>query len=210
VELQKKDPTRVSIFVDGHFAFGVDSAIAAEYGLYRGAVVRVDQMRQVLEADRAVRAYHAALNLLSFQMRTVEEIRRRLARKGFDSEAIDKAVENLTEGGYLDDKSLARDYAGSRVRNRGEGLHRIRRDLLRRGVDSDIVEDVVAQLKPEVDWVGAAREEATRRWERLASTKDPLRRRKKLFDFLVRRGFDYDVARRVTEEFRDSAEGIEP
>ncbi len=206
VEVQKKDPTRVAVFIEGAFAFGLDVEIAARHGLRRGVTVVDEQISGAIREDGVLRAFHAALNLLSFTMRSEEEIRRRLARKGFDETAIDEAVRRLVETEYLNDRTLARQYVDARVRSRGEGLHRVRRNLLRRGVGREIVEDALAQLEPEVDWLELAREQAAKRWERLGTTADTRRRQKKLFDYLVRKGFDYDVARRVAVEFGNSSE----
>ena len=206
VSPQKKDPTRVSVFVDGEFAFGIDASIAAERGFRSGVTVERAQVQSALSQDEALRAFNAGVYLLSFRMRTVREIRRRLARRGFDEVAADEAVRRLTDRGYLNDRALAQDYAQSRVNIRGEGLHRIRTTLQRRGVGRDIIDEVLADLSSDVDWLATAREQAERRWKRLGTTSDPRRRQKKLYDYLLRRGFDYDVARRVTAEFSDLPE----
>ncbi len=52
----------------------------------------------------------------------------------------------------------------------------------------------------------AARSHAEKRWPRLAAEVDPFKRRKKLTEYLLRRGFSYDTARRVIEEFENRTE----
>ena len=203
VRVQKNDPTRVSIFVNDEFSFGLDAAIASEHGLRKDVAVAPDQILTALRADAAHRAFKVALHMLSYRTRTVQEIRRGLSRKGFEQEAIDSALERLIDRKYLDDRSLATSYAAARAGMRGEGHHRIRLRLLRRGVAREIVDDVIADLQPEVDWLEVAREQASMRWKRLGTSQDLRRRQKKLFDFLVRKGFDFDVARQVTAEFED-------
>jgi regulatory protein len=206
VEPQKKDPSRVSVFVDGEFAFGVEASLAAEHGFRKGVLVGPEDVKLALTQDAVQRAFNAAVHLLSFRMRTVQEIHRRLVQKGFDDAEAEVAVRRLTSRGYLNDRRLAKDYAQSRIHVRGEGLHRIRATLLRRGVGRDIVEEVLGDIQSEVAWLEIAREQAHRRWQRLGTTTDSRRRQKKLFDFLLRRGFDYDIARRVTAEFKDRSE----
>jgi regulatory protein len=192
--------------VEDEFALGLDAAVAADHDLRVGVILDPDQARAALSADATVRAYNAALATLSSGTRTTEEVRRRLVRKGFDEEAIDTTVRRLQDNQYLDDRCLARDYASARVRLRGEGVNRIRLRLRRRGVEREIVDEVIAEMDPEIDWLEVAREQARIRCQRLGPAVDTLRRRKRLYDFLVRKGFEYDVARRVTAEFDDQKE----
>jgi len=201
IKSQQKDPSRVSIFVDGEYAFGVDAAIAREYGLRIDTPVDEEQVLAARQADAVVRALDAAMGMLKHGPRTAYEIRERLRRKGFEPLSIDRAVGRLEEKAYLDDHALARDYAAARADSRGEGLHRIRQRLVRRGVGREIIEEVLADLESSVDWREIAREEAQKRWKKLSGSPGGHRRRKKLFDYLVRRGFDYTLAREVTSEF---------
>ncbi len=197
---QKKDPNRVSVFVDNEFAFGVSLDVAVRLGLAKGTVVDEGRIEKALQADGVSRAFNAALHLLGFRTRTVEEIRRRLIRKGFEEEAVEEVLQRLHELSYVDDRAYAVEYATARVRTRGEGLYRIRADLRRRGVGEGIIDEVLHGLEDDVDWAQVAREIADKRWSQLAATKDERRRRKKLFDYLVRKGFDFSTARAVSSE----------
>ncbi|NNE45142.1 MAG: hypothetical protein HKN37_00620 [Rhodothermales bacterium] len=200
IRVQRKDPSRVSIYIDGEFAFGLYADIAMQCGLRKDVVADRSSVESALRAESVRRAYNAALNLLSYRMRTVSEISQRLSDKGFDEETVSEILRRLVERGYLDDQTFAREFATSRARGRGFGIHRIRGDLRKKGVDREIVDDVIATLDPEVDWLALARQQAEKRWPRLGTTADPRRRQKKLFDFLIRRGFDFGTARQVVEE----------
>jgi regulatory protein len=71
------------------------------------------------------------------------ELRRKLARRGFDDAAIDAAVDELAAHGFVDDRRFAADYAEYRVR-KGFGPLRIRAELRERGITDDVVAAVVA------------------------------------------------------------------
>lgn len=203
MQVQKKIPERVSVFVEGEFAFGLHRDVVRQFGLERGSHVSASTALAALRADSAHRAFGVALNLLSYRARTEFEIRQRLDRKGFHQEVVDEAVRRLLEHAYVDDRSFAREYAGARVASKGDGLFRIRANLLRRGIPGAIVDQVISELQPGVDWLEVAREQGRKRWDRLGETEDSRRRKKKLLDYLVRKGFEYSIARRVAAELEE-------
>jgi regulatory protein len=134
--------------------------------------------------------------------RTAQEVRKRLARAGFGELVVERVIERLLELGYLNDAEYARRYAESRFGAKGYGPQRIRRELRHRGVAEQETEAALEELLQTADPLEAAREQAEKRWKRLEGETDPRKRRKKLSDFLVRRGFSFDTIRQVTDELR--------
>ncbi|WP_456428377.1 RecX family transcriptional regulator [Rhodocaloribacter sp.] len=197
---QKKDPDRVSVFLDGAFAFGVHVDVALAFGLAPGRALTEAECEEILAADAVFRAKSAAFHYLAYRARTEREVRRKLSGKGFEEGVIDEVVGRLHTLGYLDDEAYARTYVRARFAGRGYGPQRIRAELLRRGVDRAHIDAALDELLDEDDVVARARRHAAKRWPRLAAEPDPRKRRKKLTDFLVRRGFSFDVVRRVVDE----------
>lgn len=200
---QKKNPQRVSIFVDGTFAFGVHVDLVVEFGLQKGRFIDVEEQQKAITADRVRAANETALAYLGHKARTEQEVRRKLSRSGYDEAVIERSVDRLRELGYLDDAAYARAYVQARFRNRRYGPKRLRADLFKRGVAARHIDAVLDELVGQEDMLEAARGHAEKRWPRLAREADPYKRRKKLSDYLVRRGFSYDIARRVVEEMEN-------
>ena len=196
---QKRDPERVSVFIDDAFAFGLAVDLAIEAGLRRGLVLPAERQRELVERERQMKARMAALDYLSYQARTTVELRRKLRQKGHDEAAVEDAVAYVAGHGYLDDARYARDYVRSRFAGRGYGPQRLRQELLRRGVPKDAVEDALAALEEAEDVEDAALGHARTRWRALATEADARKRRKKTMDYLVRRGFDFEQARAAVE-----------
>jgi regulatory protein len=200
---QRKNPKRVSVFIDEAFAFGVHEDLVVEFGLRKGRALSVEEQERLVEADRARAARETALEYLGYRARTAQEVRQKLARSGFDEAVAEDAVARLGELGYLDDAAYARAYVQARFRNRSYGPGRLRADLRRRGVADGLIDAALGALVEEADMLEAARSHAEKRWPRLAAEADAFKRRKKLSDYLLRRGFSYDTARRVVEEFEE-------
>ncbi len=197
---QKKNPNRVSVFIDDAFAFGVHVDLIVDFGLHKGQVLDLEAQQQMVQADRVRAAREAAMGYLGYGARTAYEVRQKLLRSDFDEAVAEDTVARLRELGYLDDAAYARHYVQARFRNKGYGPGRLRSDLQRRGVATRHIDAVLADLVEEEDMMEAALEHAEKRWPRLAREADPRKRRKKLTDYLVRRGFSFEIVRRVIED----------
>jgi regulatory protein len=196
---QKKHPDRVSVFLDGAFAFGVAQDLVLEYGLARGRHLSVALQKQLIEADQVLRAKALALGYLAGRARTEHEVRQKLQRHAYGPEVADRVVERLHALGYLDDAAYAQAYVRARFRNRGYGPKRLRSDLMRRGVARSHIDAALDEQLDQDDLDAAARAHAEKRWARLAGEPDPRKRKKKLADYLLRRGFSYDTVRRMVD-----------
>lgn len=198
---QTKNPDRVSVYVDGRFAFGVYRDVVLSLELRKGRFLSVEEQQQAIRADRVLVAKSRAMHYLGYRARSEHEVRQRLARSGFDEPVVEEAVARLRELGYLDDAEYARSYARSRFERGGYGPRRVRSDLMRRGVPRRIIDATIAEIfEARDDVLETAREQAAKRWPRLAGEEDPLKRRKKMYDYLLRRGFGYDTVRQVVDE----------
>ena len=196
---QAKDPDRVSVFVDGEFAFGVAVDLAIDAGLRKGLRLTVAEQRALLVRQEGFGAKAAALNYVSASARTVEEVRRNLTQKGFAEPVVDDAVDGLLAAGLLDDAAYAVAYARSRFTASGYGPQRIRQDLMRRGVARASIDAALDGLEETEDVGARARTDAEAKWRALASEPDRRKRVKKTRDFLVRRGHGFDTARAAAE-----------
>ena len=200
---QKKNPNRVSVFIDEAFAFGVHVDLVVEFELHKGLALDVETQQQMVVADRIRAAREVALVYLGYRARTAHEVQQKLVQSGFEAAVAEDTVVRLHELGYLDDEAYARNYVEARFRNRGYGPGRLRRDLRRRGVAAGLIDTVLDEMMVQEDLLAAARGHAEKRWPRLAAEADPYKRRKKLSDYLVRRGFSFDVVRRVIDDLEN-------
>ena len=201
LKAQVKRPGRVSVFIDGRFAFGVNQDVVLEFGLKKGLELSVEEQRRILERESEFRARSTALNFISYRNRTEEEIRRRLARSEYGEDVIDSVVEFLKKAGLIDDASFAVSYAEGRFKTGGYGPRRVQYDLRRKGVGRAAADRAVEEVFSEADEViSKARDLGSRRWEQLAREEDERKRRKKVFDYLVRRGYPHGMVRSIIDE----------
>lgn len=200
LEAQTHDEDRVSVFLDGEFAFGVHKDVAAKHGLQVGTTLTPEEQAAVEHDERYVQAKQRALNYLAHKPRTEAEVRRKLREEEAPSPVIEDVVARLYELNYLDDEAYARDYVRNRFASKKYGPVRMRRELTERGVDRAVAEAAVDDLFADENLVAAARQHAEKRWPRLADEDDPRRRKQKLYRYLRRRGFTSDTIYTVLNE----------
>ncbi len=197
LQYQKRAADRVNVYLDGRYAFALPDLVAA--GLRIGQFLSDVEIAKLAAADTQQKAYDRAVRFLSFRPRSVAEVRQHLARAeaGYGAELIEAVIARLSAQGYLDDAEFARFWVDNRQRFRPKGAPVLRQELRQRGLEGDAIEAALTG----VDALAAAQQAARPRAERLAALAqaDPPAFRRKLTDFLLRRGFGYDVAEEVVE-----------
>jgi regulatory protein len=93
------------------------------------------------ESERAIDLAYKAVARRDL---TVAELRARLERKHVPPEAIDDAVAELEETGFLNDARYARQFAEDKRELEQWGTERIAQDLRRRGIAPQLIDAAVA------------------------------------------------------------------
>jgi len=194
IERQKWRP-RVNVFLDGRLALSLSVGLAAEAGLHRGDVVTAERLEALRQADERQQARDVALRLLAYRPRSEEELRSRLARRGLPSEVVQETMEHLRERGFVDDAAFARYWVEARQQSSLRGRRLLRRELLAKGVAKETAGEAVAAVADDE----AARRAAGKKAHSLRNLDYPTFRRR-LGQFLLRRGFPYETARSLVEE----------
>ena len=136
---QARDPERVSVFLDGVFAFGLPREVALREGLTVGDELDAERVAELRAVDEAARATSAALAFLSYRPRSEREVRDRLRQKGYARAATDAAVAKLEGWRYLNDEDFARFWVEHRAANQPRGRLLLEQGLRRKGIDRELV-----------------------------------------------------------------------
>ncbi len=129
-------------------------------------------------------------------------MQRRLARGGYEADAITAAIDRLRKQGLLDDVAFAQYWLDQRRQFRPRGARLLRAELRQRGVPASLAAEATQALEAasvEDDAYRVARKPG----QRLAQAGvDERTFRTRLGQFLARRGFDWDVIAPVVERLR--------
>jgi regulatory protein len=188
LEFQKKNPDRVSVFLDGRFAFGLPAIVAAR--LKRDQFLSDAEIESLQAEDAIETAYGKALNYLSYRPRSRAEVNRYLEKRDLSESQIEAVAERLERAGLLDDAAFARYWVENRERNQPKGPRALRYELRNKGISSKMIDRALVS----VDVQDSAYRSAARKAQQLAHL-DQGTFTKKIIQYLARRGFDYEVAR---------------
>lgn len=161
--------------------------------------VRVSQNNsgKIVDREDFDRAKEYALKLLGYRERSEQEIRRRMVRKKYGEKVIGKTIEFLKDQNLLNDRRFARIWTESYLR-RNYGKWKVRADLSEKGVDSEIIEEVLKESYLKVDETQLALDLVQRKWPSLKKKNEKSLRR--LAGSLQRRGFSFEVIAEVIRQ----------
>ncbi|MBC8448225.1 MAG: RecX family transcriptional regulator [Chloroflexi bacterium] len=195
---QKRHRERVSVHLDGRYAFGLPAMEAAK--LKPGQFLSDGEIARLRELDARQRAYERVLRLLAHRPRSENEVRRYLERKDTPPDTVEEVIERLRREGYLDDVAFVRFWVENRERFNPRGPWALRQELRRKGVANPLIEEALAGLDSEDGAYRAARRRL-RKWSGLEYGDF----RRAVGSYLARRGFDYGVIEDVVGRLWDEA-----
>jgi regulatory protein len=191
---------KARIWVDDEFWAEIDAGVAIERGLRKGVALSSEELEEVRVAGERALAMGRALHFLGYRARSRREVRDRLRRYGYGEETVAVVIGRLEELGYLDDEEFARTAAREKARKYGP--RRVSAELRRSGVDAELAQGVVEKEFASRSEVAEARSLAARQYNRVGSDAEARR----VYGFLMRRGYSAGVCAEVAREYRGAPE----
>ncbi|MEK7616698.1 MAG: RecX family transcriptional regulator [Patescibacteria group bacterium] len=211
VEPQKKSASRrthrFNIYLDGIFAFGADEDLIVDHRLVAGKEISPDDLEKLLQEAEVGKLMERMYRLFTIRQRSEKEVRDYLKNLSFKRKIkgegemsifiVDAVVQLMKKKGMLDDKQFAIAWMESRLRKYGS--RRIKQELLQKGINREIIAEVVSQQSSVNNQETAEKllQKKIDRWKNLS----PLELKKKSYEYLLRRGFEYEVVKSVIENF---------
>lgn len=145
------------------------------------------------ETDKFLLAKETAFRFLSYRPRSVNEVCKKLAQKGFSSEVINRVITILEDQRLVDDHEFASMWLRSRMADKPSGRIKLYFELIQKGIDKEIIGLALEKLSPETE-------------ENMAAllVRNKINRGvsdyKKLERFLLRRGFNQELVKKVLRQ----------
>ncbi len=186
---------RYHLYSDSGYIGIFEAEILAKYKLKTGQDIDKESLEKIKIENGDLASFDRALSYLEKGMKTEKGIRDYLLSKTFPEECVERAIEKLTEYGYINDRTYAENYVRSYSKTKGR--KKLKYELLSKGVDGEIIEEVLSENLNDDE------EKETC----LALTKKYLKNREldiklkqKLYSHLVSKGFGFDVVSSVVRE----------
>jgi regulatory protein len=205
---QKKNPSRVNLYIDDEFFCGLSLDAVAKFGIYQGREIEESELEEILMDELKSRFLQRAMSYISRGIKTEFQMRRYLKTLSIKKkgswfvdirddqlqEIFDEVINKLKEYGYLDDEEFAFQFISSRIKNKPRGKRVLISELMSKGVNKELAEKKVNELvEDEYDVLKRVYE------KKYKGDKITIRDNKKI-DFLKRKGFDWDLIKRLIED----------
>lgn len=205
---QKKNPHRFNISLDGQFAFGADEDLVVEYRLVPEKIVDQALLEKLLFEAEVGKLMERMYGLFDIRQRSEKEVRDYLRNLSFkrkvkgEEEISDAAIQllinKLTQKQLLSDENFAKSWVEARRRSKKKGKLALKQELFQKGIAKEIIEEALSSqsLAGEQKLAEEAVNKKLRSWDKLSD----LEFKKKAYEFLTRRGFEYEVTKNVIEK----------
>ncbi|MEK4627174.1 MAG: recombination regulator RecX [Solibacillus sp.] len=195
---QKNNAERYNIFLNEKYAFAVDESTLIKFGLQKGKVLEQFEIDEIQYEDEIAKAFNKGLNFLSFQMRSEHEVRRKLLQAGHGEAVVQEAIHKLTKLSFLNDESFSKALLETRKRTVKKGPAAIRQDLIQKGIDKGIQNQVLSTFSHEEQLKLAL--ELAEKAIRSNQNKTPVQVKQKIQEILLRKGYTYTVVTEILEQ----------
>jgi len=185
---------RVNIFLDGRFAFSLEAEVAIREDLKVGQELSASQIGALARSDQFHRSLNAAAHYLGYRPRSEFELRQRLHQHGFDGDSVEAVLAKFKEQGLVDDMAFAQFWKDNRESFSPRSQRLTRLELRRKGVADDVIAQVVDAIDDGESAYRAALSKA-----RSLPLSDYQSFRRRLGEYLKRRGFGYGVISHTVE-----------
>jgi len=150
-------------------------------------------IEKVKDADENNKAFERALHILSYRAHSEKELTDKLYKK-FENQVVDEVIEKLKTIGFINDADFTERY----VEQSKKGEKLVRFELLKKGIDKDLVEKIISSRNHGVELDNARKiaEKVLKKY----SLKPEQIKKQKLYENLTRKGFSYDIYKEIIED----------
>jgi len=150
IEKQKKNNKRSSVFLDDKFAFGIDDFDLFKLKLKVGIEISNEELENIRNTVIFTAAKEYAVQLTTRSSYTKKTIIEKLKMRDYDDFIIDKTIAFLEEYKLVDDFDYARRYINDAYKYKNYGTQKIKYELIKKGISSDIIDDVLSSIDTDI------------------------------------------------------------
>ncbi|HAB53256.1 MAG: hypothetical protein A2315_04610 [Ignavibacteria bacterium RIFOXYB2_FULL_35_12] len=209
VKVKKCGRNRVEILFDN------DKNAALAYEVFLKNQLKLNQeiseefLSFLFDEDQKYQVKQSALNYLARRQHSKSEIKTKLRQKKFDKTLVELTLDELEQNYYVDDRSFAKLFTDEKVKAKNWGKNKIKSELIKRGVSSKIIAEVIEEKFSNDLEIESGLELARKKLKKLINRKlDQKKIQTSIYSFLVSRGYDYDLCKQIfTKLFNDEELG---
>ena len=141
---------KVYIYLDSGENFELSKPVFEESRLKTGDEISCAQKENLINTNEIFLIKASSLRILERREHSAKELKDKLLKKGFSENNIRQVLKNLIELNFLNDERFAEIYVRSRIKYKRKSPKAIYFELLKKGVDKELIENELRNLDEEI------------------------------------------------------------
>ncbi|MCK6606618.1 MAG: RecX family transcriptional regulator [Ignavibacteriaceae bacterium] len=194
---------RFTVILESGEKLTISASAYLKFGLFTGKVLNSEEIEQIEAENLLSKIELGALRYLSIRSHTKKELKLKLLKKKFPASGIDTVLNKLESMGYINDENTAGYYVAELQRLKKEGKDLILSRLIKKGLSRQVISKTMEKVFSEEAETDNCRTLARKKYQMLrGKEKDEIKALKKLYDFLLGKGFSYELIKKVINELK--------
>ena len=195
LKIEPAKGSKLSLLADDEYVMSVDADTWYSLDYSNGCEVSDEEFEHIKFIITSRKAYAQALRFLTLRAHSGNELYKKLIKK-HTPESSQYAVDKCRELGFVDDEEFAKRYAEELTEKKKYGLSRVRTELFAKGIDREIVENVLSELEsdPSSQIISIVEKKYSSCFE---NEKD----KRRMISGLMRLGFSYSEIRTALSDY---------
>lgn len=197
----QKNKKRVNIYLDGKYSFGLDIENLFKFKLKVEQELSNKEVSKIVKKAEFNKTYEKLLKFSTLRPRSKKEIERWLKKHKIHETLHDNLFNRLKKLKLINEEQFAKWWVDQRMEFKPRGKYALRSELLTKGVDRKIIDNVLNQV--DLNETKIAKELLIKkkyRWDKLAK----LEKRKKMSQFLARKGISWESIKEAIDDILEN------
>lgn len=143
--------------------------------------------------------YQYALFLLNLSMRTINEVKEKMTKRGYASTVINEVINNLLQEKYLDDENYTEVFINSMKNYKTWGRFMMKKKLYEKKLPKELTESKLAELVSDEDELEIAQKYLEREYKNIILPELSYEEKQKVMRRLLSRGFGMDTVTKLVK-----------
>ena len=191
IKTQVRHPDRRTIIFDDGTFIGVSEEVLLSNPVHPGDELTPHKLKQLTNFEQKQKLRNSALNLLSFRMRSLSELKQRLLKKGYDVQDIEPLLEEFDAKNILNDSEFALAFSRDKIRSKGIGPSILKVELSNHHLPQNLVEDTVNRMYTDFP-IDTLLGNHLKKKKICRNSQLQEREKSRIVNFLKRKGFSWD------------------
>lgn len=200
IKKQRYNEERYNVFIDSKFCFSASGEDIIKYSLNVAKEIEIEELEELIRNCEETKAYNYALNLLSIKDYTSKDIKTKLKLKQYSDKTIQLVLSKLELYKFVNDEEYVRKYIDYSLNVKKTGKNKIIFELQNKGIKSENMEFI--EIDEELQYINAYNLAS----KKLRSIYNKANIKDKLYRYLLSKGYDFDLIKRVVRNLPDTLE----